>query len=708
MNVFDNSVWITHTKECPSPVFIRSFRTQEPVSAKLYVTGLGYFEAKVNDRSVTDYLLLPVASNYENRDLTHFLYPIKDTLTNRIYYYEFDVSDLIHSGDNVLSIQLGNGWYRQEERICEGNVSFDDKLKCIYTLVIHSSKGCEIIRSDGNESWMESEIRYSNLFYGEVINPAAICNERFSVRTLPKTDTILTPAIGVPDKIIRNIEPQLLGYAEGKAVYDAGENISGIVAVTTSAPVGEKIVLRFAERIDENLKLDFSSTGSEYIGASGKPQVMEDVFISDGSRRQYEPKFVWHGFRYFTVEGSFEQIVVKVIHSDTAVITTFDSSFEGMNFLYDAFLRSQLGNMHGSYPSDCPHRERLGYTGDGQVCAPAAMMMLDCQEFYKKWIQDILDCQDATTGHVQHTAPFMGGGGGPGGWGSAIILVPYAYYRQYGDVQILHKCYQPMCKWIQYLTTRCKDGLITREENGGWCLGDWCTLEPIEIPKEYVNTCFFIKTLSLMEKISCLLNEKENASYFRQLRTTSENAVRTEYYQNNSFANGVQGADAYAVWCGLAGKELADKVAHKYDALGYIDTGFLGTDILFEILFDYGHANTAISLLESRLKGSFLYMKDRGATTLWEEFHGKNSWNHPMFGACARQLFIGVLGIQQAEGAVGFEKLVVKPCTLPCDGYVTGSISRPSGSISVTIKKENGCQKLTVKTIGNICATEQM
>ncbi|MBE6925953.1 MAG: hypothetical protein E7461_03825 [Ruminococcaceae bacterium] len=682
---FEKCKWIGTKTDCVSPIISRSFYGKTGQKGSLLITALGYFEVRINDQPITDWLFLPVVSDYEPRDFSQLLYPLKDKTTNRLYYYRFDVSPYIRDGENTITIQLGNGWYRQSEKAAEGNVSFGKILKTVYKLSVGDIELC----SDGSEQWKESEIRYSNLFYGETVDPTCVDGTMHTVDVLSPPATVLTPAMGTPDKVIRTIRPKRIGRYDGKALYDAGENVSGVVEITTSAPAGEKIVLQFAEKLDRENRLDFDSAGGFIVGANGKNQIQENVFVSDGSIRTYQPKFVWQGFRYFTVAGEINSALVKVIHSDAPVTAAFESDSEGLNFLYEAFVRSQLSNMHGSFPSDCPHRERLGYTGDGQVCAPAAMMLLDSREFYRKWIQDILDCQDIHTGHVQHTAPFMGGGGGPGGWGCAIVLVPYAFYRQYGDVEVLKACFDGMVRWITYLTQRLENGRITREEEGGWCLGDWCTLEQTAIPAEYVNTCYFIKCLYILEEIAKQIERTEHVADWQRLRECAKEALIDGYYnaESGSFADGVQGADAYAVWCNLADGALVERIAEKYDALGYFDTGFLGTDILLEVLFAYGYGKTAVRLLEGRKMGSYLYMKHRGATTLWEKWSGDGSWNHPMFGASARHLFSGILGIQQRKGSAGYCDLLIRPYLPENLYYVAGKLQTAKGEISVTLER---------------------
>ena len=687
-----NAKWIGARPECQSPVFIRRFQASDVRNAVLFITGLGYFEAKINGVPVTEDRFLPLVTDYEPRDLTKFAYPLHDTATHRIYYSRFDVTGFLRDGENVLTVQLGNGWYRQTERVAEGSISFGNVLKTIFSLQLDTANGIVAIDSNGSETWRGSEIIYTQLYIGEVVDTTYPLGFEQGVAVLPAPEASLDPQIGTPDRCVRTLTPKHIATVGNRKIYDAGENISGVVRVTTSAPVGSRVTLRFAENIDRNKELDFRSTGAlSYTCTSGRYQIMEDTFITDGSLRTFEPKFVWHAFRYFDIAGDFDDLEVLVIHSDCPVTARFDSPSEGLNYLFDTFIRTQLDNMHGSIPSDCPHRERLGYTGDGQVCAEAAMMLLDSREFYRKWIRDILDCQDKTSGHVQHTAPLMGGGGGPGGWGCAIVIVPYQYYKMYGDTAMLETCYEPMRRWVDYLKTHSENGLVVREEERGWCLGDWCPLEePMLLPEAYVNSCFFIKILELLEQIAPVVSRSGDAAEYAALRKSIMEAIRRDFFDpaTGRYLDNLQGADAYALWAGLADKNTARNMARRYDDLGHFDTGFLGTDILVEQLCKYGHIDTVFKLLQGEGPGSYLYMKRNGATTLWENWTKVNSENHPMFGACVRQLFSSILGVGQAAGTAGYRRLRIAP-QIPRDlPWANGSLQLPTGEVSVSWKKE--------------------
>lgn len=694
-----NVRWVKADDSCQSPVIIHTFQADKPGEGYIEITGLGYFAVRINGREITRDRFVPALSDYEKRDLSSLLYPISDTFTHRIYFLRYDCTQVLRPGENTIEIRLGNGFYRQTERVAEGKMEYGQDLKTAFCMVFADTTGRREVFSDGTELWRESEIVSSHLFLGEEHDARRLGQtpQWKPVHLLSTPQSELTLQTCSADRVIQTRCPVLLKEDGNRRIYDAGENISGNVRITTGAPSGTRICLRFAENYVDG-ELDFRTTGSDYICASGCNQIQEDVFICDGEKRSFEPLFAWHAFRYFEVIGPVDSLEVQVIHSDTPVTSTFESDAEGLNWLYKAFLRTQLNNMHGGVPSDCPHRERLGYTGDGQVCAEATMLTTQSREFYRKWIQDILDCQDTAGGHVQHTAPFMGGGGGPGGWGCAIVLVPYAYYRRYGELQMLRKCYEPMKKWCAYLESRLENNLVCSEEAGGWCLGDWCTLEKTVLPPPFVNTCYYIKCLQILQKIASVIERPEDIVTFASRAEDLKKALTDTYFnrETGDFFDNVQGANAFGLDIGLGDARTLNNLVRHYEQEGCFDTGFLGTDILLDVLFRKGKADLAFQLLSSRKTGSYLYMKDRGATTLWEDWHGKDSHDHPMFGAAVRQLFTAVLGIRQAENTAGYRDLVICPQIPRKMQFAKGSIQTDNGTVSVSWCKEDGKLRVLV------------
>ena len=313
---FETAKWITPQSPVSVPVFKRSFELNKlPGVAKIDITGLGYFEAYVNGMPLTDARLLPAASDYLRRDFSDATYPVRDYFTHRIYYHTFNITDFLKHGENELKIICGGGWFVQNERIAEGRRGYSDRPQCIYEINLDEA----IIHSDGIESCSECEIRKSELFIGEIIDLGYRSEKEDKVITLPPPISIMTLSDAIPDRIIRKTTPMLISEKNGKRIYDVGENVSALVKLTANAAKGERFVLRFAEFLNCDGELDFTSSGSHYIGASGRPQIMEDVFISGGGHGVFLPKFTWHAFRYFEIYGDFpsiEDIEVCVLHSD--------------------------------------------------------------------------------------------------------------------------------------------------------------------------------------------------------------------------------------------------------------------------------------------------------------------------------------------------------------------------------------------------------
>lgn len=692
--MINNAKWIACGKDCECPLIKKTFFLNAPKSASIDITGLGYFELHINGNRISNDYLVPALSDYQPRDFSKLNYPIFDTLSHRIYYLHYNITQYICSGENTIEILLGNGWYRQNERHGEGVLSFGDQLKAIFAASFVNDDGSiQVVQSDGSETYTPSFITYSNLYIGEIQDARKTDNEemRQSVTVLPSPDAKLALQKCPPDRIIRTLQPKLINTFGDIKVYDIGENISGWVRIRAKGNSGDKITLRFAENLDESGMLDFLSTGGNHICASGKNQIQTDTFICNGEEGLFEPKFIFHTFRYFEVTGNTLDLTAVVLHSDVAVTSSFDSSSEALNWLYSAFIRTQLDNMHGGVPSDCPHRERLGYTGDGQVISNSAMLLLDSKTFYEKWIDDILDCQDVTGGHIQHTAPFMGGGGGPCGWGSAIVVVPYHYYANFGDYDLLNKCYPNMKLWINYIKAHSVDYLVTTEEKDGWCLGDWAALDKMTIPEPFVNTCYFIKSLKMLAEIAAILENPNDAKEYNDYIEQAKKSLTEHYfnYETGSYCDGAQGADAFALDIDLSNdSRTVINLSKKYKELGYFDTGFLGTDILTEVLFRYGCKDVAYDLLTTPKKGGFLWMKEHGATTIWEYFSGIHSHCHPMFGAPTQYLFHYLLGIRQTKSSVAFQSIEISPVIPANLNFSSGKIHTTHGEIAVSWIKD--------------------
>jgi alpha-L-rhamnosidase len=655
--------WIRGGAGCEAPLFRRSFwldRTECFQSARLEICGLGYFLFYINGKRISDQELMPAMTDYASVLGCETTYPVwEERSAHRCRYLSFDLLPYLKAGENVLAVRLGNGWYHQTERIAEGKFVFG-LPKLWFELTLTDADGRqEWIESDRQTLWHPGGLLKNNLFLGEVRDlrkepegwqyPCADLSGWKPAQPVHAPETLLEEQTCPPDRVIRKLYPILIGEYDGRKIYDCRENIAGRVVLSCLGKKGECITVRHAEELAADGTLDFESAG-------GSDQLQQDHYICDGRIQTLHPLFCWHGFRYFETEGSCEVLWAEVIHTDVAVTSSFSCSDPVLNWLYEAYIRTQLDNYHGCIPSDCPHRERLGYTGDGQLTAETAMLLLDAKELYRKWYQDILDSQGAETGHIPHTAPFLGGGGGPGGWGCAVYQVPLAWAKIYGDDSLLVQGYDAILRWFDYMDAHSEKGLVVREEEGGWCLGDWCfpaSEEKEQLPEAFINTFYYLHGLQEMMQISEKMNNKLPIR-FAEREKNVKNAFLDAYFdpETGDFCEGRAAGNAYGLALGLGDERTKKHLVEKYEALGRFDTGIFGTSMLLEQLFSIGAGDLAVRLLTNDSEAaSFAHMKRNGATTLWERWDGRESHNHPMFGACVRLMFTQILGIRMTPSA---------------------------------------------------------
>ena len=707
--IFDGCERLCFDRDTDAVMTRTVFRAGEAAQAKLYITALGYFEPYLNGRALTEDRLIPPMSDYEQRELSGLSYPIYDKMSHRVYYYVYDVRSFLTGGDNVLSAHIGNGWYGDNRNPAEGVPKWGDKY-LLFRLVLtdHAGVTKELRSSAANTRWRPSHILQSSLYYGEYHDYTRYV-KGWNEPNAGEADWRVPAAAGQPltfymkadfpaDRDCGEIAPRLIRRTGDRKLYDLGEIAAGVPVIVGDADAGENTmaVLRYADRIEADGSLDFDPTGGAWRG-------QRDVFVfsKEFAETELRPRFLWHASRYIELTGTAALKRFVKVQTPLKRISRFHCSNETLNWLFEAFCRTEEANVHGSVPSDCPHRERLGYTGDGQLTAGAVMSVYDAREMYRKWMRDIRDCQDIRSGHVQHTAPFYGGGGGPGGWGGAAVIVPYRYYQFYGDINALKDAWSSMQGYMRYMASRCENGLVVREEEKGWCLGDWCAPGKVLLPEPFVNTWFYIKCADICRETAEILGYEAVARDYARL-AAEERAVFTKRFfdeSTGSFLNGVQAADEFAVDIGLGDSRTIGLLAARYRELGTFDTGIFGTDVLIRVLFREGYADLACKLLTNEGEASFFNMKKQGAMNLWENWNGEASLCHPMFGAVTEYLFSEILGIRRYQDRPGYRDVTIRPANLPALKNVSGTLGTPWGNITVVIRTdETGARKVSYLT----------
>ena len=652
----------------------------------LNILGLGFFKCYINGKCINPDTFLPLSSDYENS-----CDPVDEVISgHRIYVPQFDITPFVKKGENVIAVHFGGGWYTHLCRVF-------GLPKAIYCIDVEEADGIRSFVSDENCKVGESYVSAYELVkfeqHSELSRSAAFENgfddsawENACLTEVLETEYLTSDC--PPDKLIEILPVKKVGNC-----YDCGQNTTGYPVIRVKAKKGETIRVRFSEEMLENGELDLSHHhGQQYI------------IVSDGTEKEVQSEFTWYGFRYFDIEGDAEPVCVKVIHSDVPVNSTFECDNETLNWTYKTFLHTMHTNMHIGHPSDCPHIERRGYTGDGQLTTHAVLSSMDAKAFYTKWLQDIGDCQDVFSGQIQYTAPYIRSGGGPGGWGCAIVEVPYQMYKHYGDIEYLKKYYGNMRRYIDYLEAHSEFNLVTSDKKGEWCLGDWCgpnILYPdkditshnqqVMLPAPMVNTYFMVKSLITMAKIAKLIGKEEDIAEYEEKISLRKNAIRAAYFNtfDDNFIMNVQGANAYAVDIGVGNEKTYKNLKRYYSNLGWFDTGIFATDILMRVLFENGDADLAVDLLMNDGEQGYEHWRQNGATTFHEywDSNRSRSHNHPMFGAPIAYFFEYLLGIKQDEDSAGYESVTISPMAVNKFGFMKGSMTVPKGVIAVAYEK---------------------
>ena len=672
---FENAEYIGAAFSDTAPILHKTFEVASTENAVLYLLTLGFSKCYINGKPVSDDYFT-ANSDYHKRsyDNMQLAYPLNDEFSYSQYYRAYDVSNLLEQGENHIAVILGNGWYNQCARIDEGHMEYGEpKIRLML------KAGEKTLVSNEEFEALQSHIIYNQLFVGEmhynsdVFYPALFGDgdEIYSVTVYLPEDAVLRAAHFPADRVVNRITPTLIKADENGAIYDAGRNLTGVVEVKTSAEYGEKITLTFGEWLDDKGELYTLSAGHD---------VQTDAFIASGREGEiFSPIFAWHGFRFFKVEGYVTELTVLEIQADLKPKGKITTPNTLLNSVIQNYQNSQWSNMHCGVPSDCPHRERLGYTGDGQLTASSAMYLADCRSFYRKWIRDIADSQCKKSGHIQHTAPFGGGGGGPAGWGGAIIIVPWQYYLHYGEIDILEEYYPNMLRFSEYMESRSENNIVVREEEGGWCLGDWCTPEKVELTESFVNTCLYVEQLGFLKQIAELLGDYSVAGDLQNKITSKQNAIRNTFLIEGVWDCSKQGAPLFPWAAGVISLEEIIPFLEEYKQKS-LDVGIFGLPLLIKALFMADMGEVAIDLLTKNDGRSFGSMITRwGSTTLCETLTGHASHNHPMFGSFVETLVENMLGISLNRNTAGFTGDFKTKAMDNCNG----EIFSPNGYINI-------------------------
>ena len=643
-------------------LFKKIFDGKECSQARLYICGLGFFQAKLNGVSLDDRFFKPLFTDYTVRKGKNFP---KKNRGHRITYYTYDITELLGE-KNTLEIEVANGWFCNEDKLIERHLKFGVPKVCFDLYADGALLAC----SGQGETVRKTAVK-STLYKGDFIDFTQT-EERF------ENVKICAPPSGKPvapqtedDFCEKILNAKILKSEPNSYIYDFSENHSGAISFMVRGEAGATLKCSFFEI--------FRSDGSPNMmtGAFSDSKFSQTIFqqneyVLSGGIDKIEPLFSWRGYRYVEISCpqpfEIKNLQSHYIHTKIAEDALFHCSENIFNELFEKFIRTQKNNMHAGVPSDCPHREKLPYTGDGQLCAEASMYCFDAESFYAKWLDDIIDAQ-TEDGFIPHTAPNMGGGGGYS-WGNALFIVAMWLYRFSGNKRYLEKTKDALCRWVKYYSTVVDEKGIVSRNGHNWFLGDWLTPEDCRFDVRFMSTiCYYNAVNALIElKKECNECADEERKLIKQIR---KNILR-EFYdaESGNFCSGTQGENVLPLYFGIL--QGADAVRTKQNIATYysetrkyrIDTGIVATPVLIDYLTDHGMEELAYRIMTDKASPSYAAMMT-GESTLcecwgkkWPSYCMENqlveggedcSHDHPMFGSVTAWLFRSVAGLDLSE-----------------------------------------------------------
>jgi len=665
----------------PAPEFRKTFDiTRKVTEATAYVTGLGFFEFYVNGRKVGDEVLCPNETSYSHRE------GIKDYMINmddshwrnfRVSYMTYDIRKMLEKGENILGALVGNGFYATGRTrwiepygtprfICQVEIKYSDGTS-------------QTIISDDTWQVRKSPVILNDLYDGEIYDARLKNNDEWQAAAYRKApDGELVPQEGPADRIIEILKPKSIKQLDdGRWEVDFGDYVSGWIRLKNfQAPAGTVIEIEHPIETDGN---------GVYR------------YIADGSKvTSYAPRFCWWMYEKVIISGwpgelTAANIQGEVVHSDIRENAQFACSNPLLNRIHEIWKRAETDNMHLGVATDCPHREKGPYTGDGQVSSTAVLHNYDARAFYRKWLRDMADCQDTETGYVPNGAPWHPGCGGGVPWGAAMCVIPWEYYLRYGDREVLEENYVPMKEYVRYLNGwRDEDGTVNQELTGPdgkyqyWKnLGEWCP--PYNLaPENLVHTWYLWRCASFTAKAAKALGHEDESEQYRSLADNVAASFHKKFYDpatggyhggsgeksGKGYGTGTgagvgDGSNIFALAMGVPA-EYRDRVKatvkNEFEANGgHFNTGIFGSSLFFEELCKLGMAEEAYSAMTRKDFPSFGWWIEQGAKTTWEQWNGEASRCHPMFGGAIVWMYRWLCGVQTDEAEPGYRHIILKP-----------------------------------------------
>lgn len=702
---------VNKKKRYPVDCFKKEFSAHNVAKARLYITACGLYEAMINGKRVGDFVLAPGHTDY----------------TKRIQLQTYDVTELLENGENMITVELADGWYRGSCGAWGLRNQYGTQTKLYAQLEITDKSGNKaVIGSDKTWAWSnDGAIRFADNKDGEIIE--AWREPSYSgFATETKCDVMPVSSNNVPvTEHERFSAVNVITTPGGAKVLDFGQNIAGYISFAVMAKKGQKIKLRFGEMFDENgefTQKNFQCANKKRTRVTPLQQI--EYYCKDGLN-EYKTKFAIFGFQYVLIESDVEwkpeDFIAVAVYSDMEETLSFDSSNELLNKLVEA-TRWSAKNNHADVPTDCPTRERHGWTGDAQIFCNTASYLFNFAPFARKYVHDMLDGQ-RKNGKFRQITPkggvdfYMDIMDGSAGWSDAGVLIPYRIYKRYGDEKILENSYAAMKKYADFkiktlgrwYPTAVRTGIDRKYKkyisNYGQSYGEWA--EPTEVhitgfrdfacPHPEETTAYIVYLLQTMAEIAGVLGKTEDQKRFSEYAEKAKIGYgKLIECPEFTLDTDRQAKLVRPLYMGLLNEKQAEfakkrliTALERYD--WRLGTGFLSTPFILYVLEDID-VEYAYRLLENEQMPGWLFMPKMNANTIWESWEGTQaqggiaSLDHYSKGAVLEWVVSEMCGIQVS----GENKFTIAPKVGGHFTFAKCEYQSVYGKVSCAWGRENG------------------
>ena len=700
-----------------TPYFRKTIRLDKDIEfARAYMVAAGLYELSVNGSKVGDHFLDPAFTDYDKR----------------LLYVTYDVTDLLSKGDNAVGVILGNGWYNHQpvaewsfhKAPWRSRPSF-----CLNLHITYADGTKEVLVSDKDFKVKAGPITFNAIYLAENYD---FRKELPGWNTVSYDDSswknateVVWPSANITSQTMHPIRAteyckpvDLKKLNDTLYLYDFGQNWSGVTTFKAKGAPGTKVKIRHGEQLDSRRKRLFDDNNTQFYQNVNEPLkygvhpedelFQTDVLILDGKENEFTPRFNYKGFQYVEVSSdkplhlTTENITSHFIHTDSPANGSFECSDTLINRLLRATNYSYLSNLVG-YPTDCPHREKNGWTGDAHLAIETGLYSFDAITLYEKWMADHRDNM-YDGGRLRCIIPSGGWGGDIADWTCSMTLIPWTLYEFYGDPTCLKDNYEAMKMHTDYWLNKYPEGLI-----GDYCLGDWVPHKSVA-DKELTASIYHYKNADIVSRTAKLFGFEKDYVHYKVAAEKIKNAINEKFLNRETgmYANGYQTELSMPLYWGIVPEECTQKVAEQLAKRvsadkDHLDVGIMGCKTILNALTETGNVEQAFRMVTQQDYPSWGNWLRQGATTLYENWdYNGLAWgysqNHIMYGEIGAWFYKALGGINVDPQNPGFKNVILKPRFVKELTYVKASYNSPYGLIKSAWERvgNNVIYKVTV------------